>query len=57
MVLQKNRHIHLPKLEDYGFIRCNGDSNEVSEVPNFGKIQPLSHLLNDHGDDPPDDWL
>lgn len=50
-------HIHLPKLETYGFIRWNRETNEVSKGPNFQEIRPLLELLDAHRDDLPDDWL
>ncbi|MBX0297516.1 DUF7344 domain-containing protein [Haloarcula nitratireducens] len=55
--LVEMHHVHLPKLEDYGFIRWDRDSNEVSKGPNFEEIRPLLQLLNDHKDELPDDWL
>ena len=51
------RHVHLPKLEEYGFIGWDRDSNEVSKGPNFEEIRPLLELLADHEDELPDGWL
>ncbi|MFC5367152.1 ArsR family transcriptional regulator [Salinirubrum litoreum] len=51
------QHVHLPKLEDYGFISWNRDANEVSKGPNFEEIRPLLELLRGHEDDLPDGWL
>ena len=50
-------HAHLPKLEDYGFIVWDRDSNEVSKGPEFGEIRPLLELLRDHEDELPDGWI
>ncbi|MFC6952288.1 transcriptional regulator [Halorubellus litoreus] len=51
------RHVHLPKLADYGFIVWDRETNEVSKGPNFDEIRPLLALLVDHEDELPDDWL
>jgi hypothetical protein len=51
------QHGHLPKLEDYGFISWNRDTNEVSKGSNFEEIRPLLELLADHEDELPDGWL
>ena len=51
------QHVHLPKLEDYGFITWDQDSNTVSKGPNFEEIRPLLELLADHEAELPADWL
>jgi len=50
-------HIHLPKLEDYGFITGNQKTNGVSKGPNFEEIRPMLKLLVDHEEELPDGWL
>lgn len=50
-------HVHLPKLEDAGFITWDRDANEVSTGPNFEEIRPLLELLASHADELPDGWL
>lgn len=50
-------HIHLPRLEEAGFIRWNPDTHEVVKGPRFNEIQPLLELMRDRADDPPDNWL
>ncbi len=50
-------HVHLPKLENAGFIRWNQDTNEVMKGPRFDEIRPLLKLMRDHADELPDDWL
>lgn len=50
-------HVHLPKLEEYGFIVWNRETNEVSKGPEFEEIRPLLELLRDHEDELPDGWL
>ncbi len=51
------QHVHLPKLEEHGFIDWNRDTNEVSKGPTFDEIRPLLELLADHEEELPDDWL
>ena len=55
--LVEMQHVHLPKLEDYGFISWNRETNEVSKRPNFEEIRPLLELLRDHEEELPDSWL
>ena len=50
-------HNHLPKLEEMGFIRWDRDANEIRKGPNWGDIAPLLILIEEHGDELPDDWL
>jgi hypothetical protein len=56
-LLVEMRHTHLPKLEEYGFIRWNRDSHEVVKGPRFDEIRPLLQLLADHEDELPSGWL
>jgi predicted transcriptional regulator len=51
------RHVHLPKLADYGFIEWDEDTHEVAKGPKFDDIRPLLELLDEHGDELPADWL
>jgi hypothetical protein len=50
-------HVHLPKLENYGFVVWNRETNEVSKGPNFEEIRPLLEILQKHGDELPTEWL
>lgn len=50
-------HIHLPLLEEMGFIRYDRESSEVTIGPRFGRISPLLELLNEHPDDVPDSYI
>jgi hypothetical protein len=34
-------HLHLPKLEDYGFVRWDEGTGEVTRGPQFEEIRPL----------------
>lgn len=55
--LVQMRHVHLPKLEDYGFITWNRETNEISRGPRFETIRPLLELLQEHEDKLPAEWL
>ncbi|MDQ2052761.1 ArsR family transcriptional regulator [Natronolimnohabitans sp. A-GB9] len=50
-------HVHLPSLEEAGFIRWNRDAGEVVKGPRFDEIRPLLELMRNHADELPDDWL
>lgn len=50
-------NVQLPNLEEYGFIECNQDANEVVKGPMFDEIRPLLELLKDHEDELPEDWM
>lgn len=50
-------HVHLPKLEEYGFIDWDRRTHEVAKGPHFDEIRPLLELLADHDDELPADWL
>jgi hypothetical protein len=56
-VLVRMRHVHLPKLEDYGFVEWDREADEIHEGPRFGEIRPLLELLDDHREDLPSGWL
>lgn len=43
-------HNHLPKLEDYGYIRWDEATNEVTTGPRFEELQPLLDWLADHAE-------
>jgi hypothetical protein len=50
-------HVHLPKLEDMGYISWDRTTNEISKGPNWDDIAPLLKLIHDHQDELPDGWL
>lgn len=51
------RHVHLPKLVDYGFIEWDEDTHEVKKGPKFAEIRPLLKLLHNHEDELPEGWI
>ena len=56
-LLLEFRHVHLPKLDEYGFVDWNREHEAVVKGPQFDEIRPLLELLDEHGDELPDDWL
>lgn len=51
------RHVHLPKLEDLGFIDWDRRTHEVRQGPRFDEIEPLLDVLVANQDELPADWL
>lgn len=49
-------HVHLPKLEDAGFVAWDHDSGEVRRGPTFEEIEPLLALFDDHATELPFQW-
>ncbi|WP_245852993.1 DUF7344 domain-containing protein [Natrinema ejinorense] len=45
------RHIHLPKLAEYGFVEWNRDDHVVTRGPRFGEVRPVLEFLNGQRDD------
>jgi len=50
-------HVHLPKLDNYGFVDWNRETDDVKRGPRFGEIEPLLSLLVEHEEKLPDCWL
>jgi SOS-response transcriptional repressor LexA len=38
-------HVHLPKLEEYGYIEWDEDTNEIIKGPQFEEIRPLLEFI------------
>jgi hypothetical protein len=55
-VLVEMHHVHLPKLEDYGFIEWDREADEVRKGPRFETVDPLLELLDDHREELPSNW-
>ncbi len=49
-------HVHLPLLEEYGFITWDRATGRVTRGPQFQKIGPLLELLAAHADELPGEW-
>jgi len=50
-------HIHLPKLEDMGYITWNRTTNKISKGPKWDDIAPLLQLIYNHQEELPEEWL
>ena len=50
-------HVHLPKLEDLGFVRANRDRGHVTVGPSFEEIEPWLEFLDENRDELPTDWV
>lgn len=50
-------HIHLPHLEDAGFIRWEKETDTVVKGPRFEEIRPFLELIDTHVDELPANWL
>ncbi|WP_276254029.1 transcriptional regulator [Halomontanus rarus] len=46
--LVRHRHVHLPKLDDYGFIEWDRTEQRVTKGDRFDEIEPLVELLCEH---------
>lgn len=49
-------HVHLPKLEEAGFIEWDPESGTITRGPRFDEIEPLLELLVAHRDELPAGW-
>ncbi|WP_335999926.1 DUF7344 domain-containing protein [Halorientalis halophila] len=43
-------HMHLPKLEQYGYIERKKDAREVAKGPRFEETRPLLEWVDDHAE-------
>jgi hypothetical protein len=50
-------HVHLPKLDDYGFIDWNEDADVVRTGEQFDEIEPLLGLLDENQELISNDWV
>jgi len=50
-------HVHLPKLDEMGFIEWDRSNNKIRTGPNWDDIAPLLRLIEDHQDELPEGWL
>lgn len=48
---------HIAKLDRYGYISEVEATGEIATGPNWTEIEPLLHLLREHQDELPGDWL
>lgn len=50
------RHLHLPVLEERGFVRWDRENHRVTRGPRFGEIEPLLEVLRELRDELPGEW-
>lgn len=43
-------HVHLPKLEEYGYIEWDEETNEIIKGPQFEEIRPLLEFVEADGE-------
>lgn len=48
-------HVHLPKLDDMGYIVWDRDHGNIVKGPNWEEIEPVIRLLSDNRDEIPVD--
>jgi len=46
-------HMHLPKLEEKGYVRYDGDEHTITQGPEWDQIKPLLRLIYNHLDELP----
>ena len=49
-------HNHFPKLDSLGFVDWNPQTQELTQGPRFGEIEPFLRLMNEHQEQLPDGW-
>ena len=52
--LLRAHHVHLPKLDDYGFVEWDRETNVVARGPRFEEVRPLLELLDGRRDELPE---
>jgi hypothetical protein len=50
------RHVHLPKLESYGFVDWDPEREVVTRGPNFDDVRAVLEALARHREEFPGDW-
>lgn len=53
----RSRHVHLPKLEEQGYISWNRERGLVMKGPRFDEIEPVLELLHEHRAELPENWV
>lgn len=51
------KHVHLPKLDDYGFVEWHEDAHVVRTGEQFDEIEPLLVLLSENQERFSNDWV
>jgi hypothetical protein len=50
-------HVHLPKLDEAGYVTWDRHQGTVERGPRWDEVAPLVRLLSAHADDLPDGWV
>lgn len=50
-------HVHLPKLDEMGFIDWDREHNEINVGHRWEEIAPLLRLIDSNRDELPEDWF
>lgn len=53
---QELYHVHLPHLDDAGYIEWDREQHTVRRGPQFDEISPLIELMLEHQDELPEGW-
>lgn len=53
----KITHVHLPKLEAYGYVRWDRNEGEVWKGPDYDEVAPVVELLHENRKELPEGWL
>ena len=51
------RHLHLPTLEEAGFVRWDREKHQVTKGPRFGELEPFLHALREVRGELPGRWV
>lgn len=49
-------HLHLPKLEQHGFVDWDRETGTITRGPNYDEIQPVVSLLETNREELPGAW-
>lgn len=47
------RHNHLPKLDDYGLVDWDPETETLARGPRFGEVEPFLDIVDENRDDIP----
>lgn len=50
-------HLHLPELEQHGFVDWDRETGTFTRGPNYDEIQPVVSLLETNREDLPGTWV
>jgi len=56
MAVLQLRNVHLPKLEEDGFVTWDRETDELTRGPNFAELRPVLEALESHRSALPADY-